>query len=275
MKTIVVQNRGNHAGRPGLVGDWEYHCTQSVQRWAAEMGYDYRRTTFDESFDWYPSVWARGMNQILAIHQPLYDRVIMLENDTYVFGNPELPDGQFVVRESYMMGGRIQCRNTTTLIAAHTDLASALCAFVVKQGDSSLRDPRVESLIKHEKQPYVSDEEISRIWLDDNRRWVTVIPSTRRDSSSCYGTQHVEWIYPDQFLHLGGPEKQFQWRQQVKLMLSDDPVEMQRGWLYSSWNTWDHEPDEQGVNRWDEWLRSEKSRALRAELESMAHLAEL
>ena len=59
MKTVVVQNQGNHAGRPGLVGDWEWYCTQSVQAWAAEMGYDYKRTTFDESFDWYPSVWAK------------------------------------------------------------------------------------------------------------------------------------------------------------------------------------------------------------------------
>ena len=120
------------------------------------------------------------MNQILALHQPLYDRVIMLENDTYIFGTPIMPDGHFVVRESYIDMGRIQCRNTTTLISALVDLADDLVEFVVKQGDASLRDPRVQMLIEHERQPRVSDEEITRIWLDDKREHVTVIPSTRR-----------------------------------------------------------------------------------------------
>ena len=269
MKTVVVQNQGNHSGRPGLVGDWEWYCTQSVQAWAAEMGYDYKRTTFDESFDWYPSVWAKGMNQILALHQPLYDRVIMLENDTYIFGTPIMPDGHFVVRESYIDMGRVQCRNTTTLISALVDLADDLVEFVVKQGDASLRDPRVQMLIEHESQPRVSDEEISRIWLDDKREHVKIIPSTRRDSSSVYGVNHIDWVYPDQFVHIGKSEKQWQWGEQVKLMMSDDPVELHRSGLYSSWNGWTNAPDDHGMMRWDTWLSSKKSRALRAKLETM------
>jgi hypothetical protein len=268
LRTVVVQNRGNHEGRPGLKGDWEWWCTQSVQRWAAEMGYDYRRTSFDQSFDWYPSVWNRGMNQILALHQPEYDRVIQLENDTYIFGTPSLPDGDFVVRESYIDMGRLHCRTTTTLISARTSLAANLVAFVAKQCSEETRDPRVQTLIEHEKQPRVSDEEITRIWCDDNRQWVTVIPSTRRDSSSVYGVNHVDWVYPDQFVHIGKSEKQWQWGEQMRLMRSDDPVELQKSWLYSSYNGWDGMPDDHGMNRWDDWLSSKNSQALRAQLDT-------
>jgi len=269
MRTVVVQNRGNHAGRPGLKGDWETHCTQSVQAWAAEMGYDYKRTTFDESFDWYPSIWSRGMNQILAMHQPLYDRVIQIENDTYIFGTPEVPDGDFVVRESYPSHGRLQCRNTTTFVAARTSLTAQLVAFVAKQCSDETRDARVQMLIEHELQPRVSDEEISRIWMDDNREHVKVIPSTRRHSNTVYGNNHVDWVYPDQFVHIGKTEKQWQWGEQIKLMMSDEPVELQKSWLYSSYNGWQGLPDDYGMNRWDEWLSSKNSQALRAKLETM------
>ena len=180
-----------------------------------------------------------------------------------------MPDGHFVVRESYIDMGRVQCRNTTTLISALVDLADDLVEFVVKQGDASLRDPRVQMLIEHERQPRVSDEEITRIWLDDKREHVKIIPSTRRDSSSVYGVNHIDWVYPDQFVHIGKSEKQWQWGEQVKLMMSDDPVELQRSWLYSSWNGWTNAPDDHGMMRWDTWLSSKKSRALRAKLETM------
>mgnify|MGYP005988888029 CR=1 FL=1 len=258
MKTIVVQNQGNHAGRPGTRGDWEHHCTQSVQRWAEKMEYDYKRTSFDESFDWYPSVWAKGLNQILALHQPDYDRVIMLENDTYIFGDPDLPDGDFIMRESFMMNNRIHCRDSTTLIAAKTVWADRLVAWVLRQADESTRDVRVQLLIEDEKQPRISDEELTRIWASDNRQMIHLIPATRRDSSSCFGNNFVDWTYPDQFIHLGKPEKQFQWVQQCNLMLSDDPIELQRTWLYAQWNGWLGEPDAHGRARWDAWVGSEK-----------------
>ena len=55
MKTVVVQNQGNHAGRPGLVGDWEgiAHkvCKHGQLRWA---------TTTNE---------LRSMNHSTGIHQ--------------------------------------------------------------------------------------------------------------------------------------------------------------------------------------------------------------
>ena len=232
MKTIIVQNEGNHDRVGPETGSWQTHCRESVRLYAEKMGWDYKVTSYDESFDWYPSRYARGLNQILACYQPSYDYVIQLENDHYIWGLPRWEQASFVTRESYPAFGRTESRVSTPWIAGTQERMNSLVSFVLAQESTSTRDPEVQQLMDSMNEN-TSDEELFRIWCA-RETGVKIYPSNRRGAGyTPYTNMYVDWVYRDTIIHLSGRHKQFQWESLQNLMESDDPLALQRMMLYA------------------------------------------
>lgn len=109
MKTIVIQaTLGASLRKPST--DWESNtsltvldkCIKSVVEWSEKNNFDYIHYTDDASPGWdlFSRVdLDRASEKLYFINQPKYDRVVWLDNDVLIVGNPTLSDSAFSIHQ--------------------------------------------------------------------------------------------------------------------------------------------------------------------------------
>ena len=114
MKTLVAQlwddpeTIENYHGACTEVEKFWKPCMATVEAWAQENGWDYKRYTFAELEPHLPDLssvehimtmtrkWTRGcISKIGMLNNPNYDKIIVLDADIYIYGNPQLGDATF------------------------------------------------------------------------------------------------------------------------------------------------------------------------------------
>ena len=114
MKTLVCQLWdepnvvGEYSGQCySIEGFWK-PCLQSVEQWAGENGFDYKRYTMADLEPLLPdlslvervmvSKWDRVcIAKIGMLNNPDYDRIVSLDADIHIWKNPQLVDGEFCI----------------------------------------------------------------------------------------------------------------------------------------------------------------------------------
>ena len=111
MKTIVIQaTLGASLRKPST--DWESNtsltvldkCIKSVVEWSEKNNFDYIHYTDDASPGWdlFSRVdLDRASEKLYFINQPKYDRVVWLDNDVLIVGNPTLSDSAFSIHQPH------------------------------------------------------------------------------------------------------------------------------------------------------------------------------
>ena len=114
MKTLVAQLWddpeviGNYKGENTEVDKFWKPCMATVKGWAEENGWDYKRYTFAELEPLLPDLssvehlmktnWNRVcISKIGMLNNPNYDKIIVMDADIYIYGNPQLGDATFGV----------------------------------------------------------------------------------------------------------------------------------------------------------------------------------
>ena len=114
MKTLVAQLWDD----PKVVGDypnrtdevekfWE-PCMKSVESWAKDNGYDYKRYSFASLAPLLPDLtyveellttaWNRFcISKLGILNNTEYDRIVVIDADVHIWGDPSLKDGKFCV----------------------------------------------------------------------------------------------------------------------------------------------------------------------------------
>lgn len=112
MKTLVAQlwddpeTIESYYGECKEVEKFWKPCMATVEAWAEENGWDYKRYTFAELEPLLPdlssvehimtSKWNRAcISKIGMLNNPNYDKIIVLDADIYIHGNPQLGDATF------------------------------------------------------------------------------------------------------------------------------------------------------------------------------------
>jgi hypothetical protein len=106
MKTVVVQNRFLNPVFDPLKEKVLDDCTQSVQTWCDKNNFDYIVNTDLSKFSNWPNLYGTDSRlrmyfwvlKYAAINLP-YDRIVYLDTDVYIHGNPTLSDSAFVIAQ--------------------------------------------------------------------------------------------------------------------------------------------------------------------------------
>ena len=112
MKTLVAQLwddpetiESYHGACTEVEKFWK-PCMATVEAWAQENGWDYKRYTFAELEPRLPdlssvehimaSKWNRAcISKIGMLNNPNYDKIIVIDADIYIYGNPQLGNASF------------------------------------------------------------------------------------------------------------------------------------------------------------------------------------
>ena len=220
MKTLVAQLWDY----PSVIGDYNNHtreiehfwepCIESVKSWAAKNKYDYKRYSYSNLEHLLPDLtyiedyitpadkpagnWARVcISRLRILNNKKNDRVLRLDADIFVWGDPKLYDGKFCVHTGD--------RQFLTLpypqgAVYYSTIGPQVYQWICEQ----LKNPGellqlIRNFIKYSKKPttHFTDQTLLCAYINSN-------PYTEIDN-------HVYWnrepIHPDTFVHFGGTNK--------------------------------------------------------------------
>lgn len=239
MRTIVVQlyehehtpDRWNKTHTMNIIPT----CVASVDHWAKQNNFDYKKYTSEDLKEKRPKNFDKlnaqryetfndiCLDKLLLFDQPEYDRVVQIDADVLVWGNPSIDESPFcVLVEGRDIIKKDQVANTMSFpfpqggviwTTLHLDLYNyyhTLC--------ENLHEETLFTYIKLAKTYHpemfrggelgITDEDIISIWLHENEVSWTEMGSTK----------HVLWsttkLYrrdslpdEDSFIHFAGNEK--------------------------------------------------------------------
>ena len=105
VKTLVAQLWDEADLNGGEVEQFWKPCMESVETWASDNGFDYKRYTFTELEPLLPDLsivehlmtrWNRmRIAKIGMLNNTAYDKIIVVDADIIIYGNPQLGDASF------------------------------------------------------------------------------------------------------------------------------------------------------------------------------------
>ena len=107
VKTLVAQLLDETDLNGGEVDSFWKPCMESVESWARDNGFDYKRYTFAELEPHLPDLssiehlltrWQRlCISRICMFNNTAYDKIVVMDADIIIYGNPQLGDAPFGV----------------------------------------------------------------------------------------------------------------------------------------------------------------------------------
>jgi len=156
MKTIVIQaTLGSSAVRKQTM-DWEKttnlsvieDCINSVKNWANVNNFDYVHYTDKDSPGW--NLFSRNdldraSEKLYFINQPNYDRVVWLDNDVLIVGNPKIDDSVFSIHEhDEITRSYARMWINSGVMIGQRDFMTELSRYAENQQNKNTRDDVIE-----------------------------------------------------------------------------------------------------------------------------------
>lgn len=216
MKTIVVQNRFNNNSARTLDDSVLDVCIQSVEDWCIENDYEHvvykDQSMFKTWVNLYDENWKYLAHlKFASIKQAGFDRIVYLDTDILVKGNPPLSDDPFVMKKfTRAEADRVDNRSliNSGIFWGNKDKITQLHEWMKSQNDPETRCNKIKLLFLNRAlgvadDRHIADQEILEYYFED-----TLADIHNTDLHVLFG---MEPIKENCFVHFYGANKRSQY----------------------------------------------------------------